>query len=233
MPYNLLLLPLMGGFLFLHVSHLHRYRAQRLENYRLLFESAVVGTVLLTVARFLIVVGTYTPAAHWLAYWWGVYSPFANGDTAAMALLLGPLSAWWLNLRISKLEAKRRAVAKHGDLLLKLLSAAEQRDQMISVTLANSKWYVGFVRDSPSLDPQERYFQVLPVMSGYRKRDTLETVPIVFYDDALRAVQSEELAITLPLADVKIANMFDVDRYYDLFANPTPKAPDGDNEETT
>ncbi len=221
MPYNLLLLPLLGGFLLLHLANSFRYRAQRLENYRLLFESAVAGTILLGLARLIVVLGSMTGARQWFSYWWGLISPFPNGDSAALALMLGPAIAWLINRRVSRLEARNRAVAKHGDLLMQLLSGANQGQSLISVTLANSKWYVGFVYSAPGLDPLERYFQLVPIMSGYRRKETLETVPVVFYDEALRSTNASALAITLPLADIKIANLFDVDQYYNFFADQT------------
>jgi hypothetical protein len=44
MPYNLLLLlPLIGGFLFVHLTHYFRFAAQRMDGYRLLFQSAIAG----------------------------------------------------------------------------------------------------------------------------------------------------------------------------------------------
>ena len=38
---NLLILPLLGGFLFLELCHVYRFRFQRLEGYRLLMWSAI------------------------------------------------------------------------------------------------------------------------------------------------------------------------------------------------
>lgn len=46
MPSNLLLLPFLAGYLFLHSFHFTKFRAQRLDGYRLLMESAAVGLVL-------------------------------------------------------------------------------------------------------------------------------------------------------------------------------------------
>ena len=53
MPTNLLILPLLGGFLLVHIWHLSRFRSQRLEGYRLLMETAIAGVILVTFARLL------------------------------------------------------------------------------------------------------------------------------------------------------------------------------------
>jgi hypothetical protein len=51
MPTNLLLLPLLGGYWFLHTLYYTRFRSQRLDGYRLLMESAFAGLLLTLVAR--------------------------------------------------------------------------------------------------------------------------------------------------------------------------------------
>src|SRR3954453_8329114 len=47
LPTNLLLLPLLGGFWFVHFCYLFKFRAQRLDGYRLLLESAFLGLLLI------------------------------------------------------------------------------------------------------------------------------------------------------------------------------------------
>ena len=65
----------------------------------------------------------------------------------------------------------------------RLLHEAEQQDRPISITLENRKWYVGYVAESPNLSPEEIYFRLLPVISGYRDKDTLETFRTVLYEE--------------------------------------------------
>jgi hypothetical protein len=94
MPYNLLLLPLIGGFLFVHLTHFFRFGAQRLDGYRLLFQSAIAGICLSAAARLIdLLIDPYAPgrsgppsldlvlgrsaiprSALWL-YCWGRFSP--------------------------------------------------------------------------------------------------------------------------------------------------------------
>ena len=51
MPWNLLILPLLGGFWLLRTCNLFRFRSQYLEGYRLLMESAIAGVVLIGLGR--------------------------------------------------------------------------------------------------------------------------------------------------------------------------------------
>lgn len=51
MPWNLLLLPLLAGYCALHICHFFRFRAQKQDGNRLLFESALAGIPLLILGR--------------------------------------------------------------------------------------------------------------------------------------------------------------------------------------
>jgi hypothetical protein len=102
---------------------------------------------------------------------------------------------------------------------MKLLHLATEENLLVSVTLDNRKWYVGWVTESPNLDPQELYFRLLPFMSGYRDKDTLETFRTVFYQNVLEddTLDPNTFFITLPLKDIKTANLFDPDVYNQYF----------------
>lgn len=99
MPTNLLLLPLLGGFWFVHFCYLFRFRAQRLDGYRLLLESAFFGLLLSVPARLI----TY----YWPSYfeagrnartiWEDLWCDAPLSGTATMSLLLGLLAPFAIN----------------------------------------------------------------------------------------------------------------------------------------
>lgn len=221
MPYNLLLLPLVGGFLFIHLTYYFRFGAQRLDGYRLLFQSAVAGIILATLARTIVVLCTISPAGPTLQSAWWVFSPFPYSGTSAVALLLGPVAAICVNLFLNREKAKDLEIRRHGNALMQLLHRAEQQRHLISITLDSRKWYVGWVTESPKLNPQEMYFRILPFTSGYRDKDTLETFRTVFYTNVLNdeSLDPEQFHITIPLKDVKIANLFNDNVYNQHFAD--------------
>jgi hypothetical protein len=220
MPYNLFLLPLIGGFLFVHFAHYFRFAAQRMDGYRLLFQSAIAGVALSAVARsadLLINLSSLGPPVRKL---WNVFSPFDYSAASALSLLLGPILAILLNLFIGTEKAKDVEIREHGNLLIKLLHRAEREKRLISITLDTRKWYVGWVAESPNLEPQELYFRLLPFSSGYRDKDTLETRQTVYYDAVLQdnSRDQSELVITLAMKDVKIAGFFNDEIYDEFFA---------------
>lgn len=99
MPTNLLLLPLLGGFWFVHFCYLFKFRAQRLDGYRLLLESAFFGLLLILPARLIAYFWPRFSAlgsgaeGEWITLWHG---PPLSG-TASLSLLLGLISPFLVN----------------------------------------------------------------------------------------------------------------------------------------
>ncbi len=227
MPYNLLLLPLIGGFLFVHLNHYFRFGAQRADGYRLLFQSAIAGVALSIFGRLAELLLAFTPLGKWFEVYWHTFSPFPYSATSALSLLMGPFFAFLVNLFINKEKAKLLELRAHGNFLARLLDEAANQKRLISVTLDSRKWYAGWVVESPNLNPLEQYFRLLPFISGYRDKDTLEPRRTVYYEAVLRdtTLDRTEFVITLPLKDVKIAGFFNDDIYDEFFAEPDPSDP--------
>jgi hypothetical protein len=229
MPYNLLLLPLVGGFLFIHLTHYFRFAAQRMDGYRLLFQAAIAGVGLSIAGRVAELLVGSTPLGPPLGRFWAVFSPFPYSATSAISLLLGPVCALVVNLVIDKEKAQDKEITAHGTSFLKLIHQAQKEERLISLTLDSRKWYVGWVAESPNLYPQEQYFTLLPFISGYRDKDTLETQQTVYYEAVLadNSLDHSEFVVTLPLKDVKIAGFFNDEVYDEYFAAPPddPSAP--------
>lgn len=220
MPYNLLLLPLLGGFLFIHIAHFFRFAAQRLDGYRLLVQSAIAGICLVGIARIIIELFGLSDFGVSVLKVWNRFFPFPYSAETSLSFALAPAFAALVNLFISTEKAKSREISRHGNALTRLLHRAAEESLLISVTLENRKWYVGWVTESPSLDPQELYFRLLPFTSGYRDKDSLETYRTVYYQNVLedQSLDPDRFFVTLPLKDVTVASLFDPDVYNQYFA---------------
>src|SRR5215469_5235262 len=99
MPTNLLL-PLLGGYWFLHTLDYTRFRSQRLDGYRLLMESAFVGVLLSFVARLLVMLANLWPAA--TSIWYNVAPGIPFLGTTAVSLLVGFVAPYALNTILDK-----------------------------------------------------------------------------------------------------------------------------------
>jgi hypothetical protein len=267
MPFNLLLLPLLGGFWYIHFSHRFRFRAQHLDGYRLLLESATAGAILLAISRWLIVTVKGLPSGLALKSAWDrEFAAFPYLATALFSAMLGlgfaaadnyaPWSAIRRRRRCAALILRRRLprsrrpapvperqskqnrdyalsreIQTRGDSLRRLLDTAFRNTEMVSISLENRKWYAGYVAESINLEPREQYFRLLPMLSGYRDKDTLGIRRTVSYVEAYeQGANPAGFHVTIPLGMVRIANLFDENVYQDYFASPADPAANGGND---
>lgn len=183
-PFDILLLPLVGGYLFLLVYPLARFAHQRLDRQRLLFHSIIIG-ILLVVGSYMardfvesispglvkelqkLIPGRFRNR--------GFGTPFAAFN---LGWMLGILF-WIITLTISRFYPKLKgdslsvywAIRVTGDDFDKIFAEAFLEKHMLQITLRNNKVYVGYIQ---KLAPptQANQLTILPVISGYRESET-------------------------------------------------------------
>jgi len=251
-------LSLLAGYAFVHLFYFTRFRAQRLDGYRLLIESGIVGIVLYAAARIL---EPYTPGmTTWLSGFFPKNSELADTMYVVSLGLLAPVTlnlviavamrgetaladdadtpsigrAWSNVMEPARRAALNWAIRKLGnDLLLLLHDAAtrpRERQMTLHVTTDTGKVFIGWVTRSPNLKLEDEYLSMLPLASGYRKKDTMEMelnvfYPIEQYSDRGGALDPREFAFVIPYASIKKANFFDVGVYVNHFLRPETASP--------
>ncbi|MFW6201032.1 MAG: hypothetical protein ACOC8B_00510 [Gemmatimonadota bacterium] len=220
MPLNVLLLPLLGGYVFVSYWNVTRFDARRYSGQRLFFHAAVAGTILMSVAfitaRAVIVL---KPELH---DWWHRLVPFEYTGASMAAFALGAMGWYPLNRFFDRDEWASRAVETWGDYLEALLMRAISEPQQVSVTLSNGKVYVGFV--TRNFDPafDRKYIQLMPVLSGYRAEATKELVITNDYGKVYRRMTGsnisavdavDEFELVIPASEIVSANLFDPEVY--------------------
>src|SRR5215213_7184076 len=160
MPFNVLLLPLLGGYVFITYWNYTRFSARRYSGERLLIHAALAGVFLLVLSYTIVLI----VSAEWpsLATTWYGWVPFKHSGTSLGALLLGATLWWPLNFGFRKETELRRTIADWNDYLEELLTDALEDTRQVSVTLSNGKVYVGFV--VRTFDPayDRKYIVILP-----------------------------------------------------------------------
>jgi hypothetical protein len=235
-PANLLLLPLLGGFWILKRFNPFRYRSRFLDGYALLLESAFIGMFLFAIARTMIVGIVFLPYGDTLRTVWGAFAPTPYLGTATVAFVLGVLGPSLGNRIVKQDVWRKRSVERYSNQLIRLLTHCAESEAMVSITLATRKWYAGYVIEVPSFAPREHCFRLLPVLSGYRNQTDLTVAQTGSYIDVLEEAQTsgrqiKDLELVLPLDDVKVAHIFDVD-VFSKHLSPAapvvaPSAPEG------
>jgi hypothetical protein len=231
MPTNLLILPLIAGYWFIHRTYLFKFRAQQLEGYRLLIESALVGAILLVASRILTFATNFLPNVPPYRSLWYEFAvvPYAGTGLLSMglALVAAEIGNWLKPMEI----ALEESVDNSGDELGILLYDAHISEIPIAVTLSNRKFYIGYVLGYPNLDPKQRYVSILPIASGYRESEKLTFQFTTNYAPALdmaqRATEAEnhidvnDFLIVIPIDLIQAANLFHQSVYNSVFAHRT------------
>jgi hypothetical protein len=238
MPTNLLLLPLLGGFWFVHFCYFFRFRAQRLDGYRLLLESAFFGLLLIVPARLITYYGPqYLELGRQVQAEWGKLWNAPLSGTATLSLLLGlvaPLVINWLHATNRRLQSEEMegpveplsgfllpakdhaleiAIKSSGTYLHQLLLKSVLQETPILVTLQNRKVYVGYVAEMPNLRLENQYIWLLPVLSGYREDKSLKVCFELIYPDPEglpedMEIAKEDMLLTIPMSEVKSATLY-------------------------
>jgi hypothetical protein len=226
-PGNLLILALLAGFCFLHNCYRFKFWAQLLDGYRLLLACSVSGAILLLISRVLISLGKLNHLFWQLRPLWDNFAGVPYLGTFALSVPIGWGAAKIWNLFVEPEACRRRALIDHGDSLMALMQTAVEGERMISVTFDSRKWYAGYIVEAPDLKPREKYFKLLPVISGYRDKDTLAAVATLSYAAVYQSpgVVANDFVITLPIEAVRTANLFDPSVYEEHFVGSAHAAP--------
>ncbi len=223
MPFNLLLFPLLAGYIFIHSNHYLRLKAQTLDGNRLLFESSKYGLLFLGFARLLTLLAARIPYLSGIDPALESLLPQQSEHyfgTALIALGIGVIAGPISNLGRDEVEASAEALKNHGSLMVQLLNDAADNGDLVSITLDTRKWYVGYVTQTPTLSPDDQYLSIIPVFSGYRDRDTLEAKRLTTYRYTA-GVDEEFYAKVVPVGHIVDANLFDrklFESYYEHHA---------------
>ncbi|MDP9055343.1 MAG: hypothetical protein M3N93_13750 [Acidobacteriota bacterium] len=220
MPGNLLILALLAGFCFVHRCYSFKFRAQLLDGYRLLLYCSLAGAAALLISRSLVLLLKLFPVFWQVRPLWDRFAavPWLGTFCLCIPVALVCAEAW--NLFVDPEDCRQKEVIANGDSLMQLMQRAANEERMLSITFDSRKWYAGYLVEAPNLKPSERYFKLLPILSGYRDKDTLVARRTLSYVniDRIPGINPADFAITLPIASVRTANLFDPAVYEDHFA---------------
>ena len=227
MALGLLLLPAVGGYWFLIRFNYTRYKTERHSGHHLLFRSAIVGIVFYCVARALtLIAGFVCPS---LTLLWDSHFPQPFTSEVILSLVLSVLTPPVLNKIYDPLQTARKVAADAGEHIELLIDRAFQEERPIELSLRSRKTYIGLVPESGigTVSNSDTDVVLVPLLSGYRKEDTLEVVITTNYAGVMSAHHGEdagqrlgELEVVIPLSEVVSARMFDLEVYQSFRHHP-------------
>lgn len=223
MPFNVLILPLIGGYLFITHYFPTRLRSRRLVGYRLLIEAALVGFILLVMGWILIELSESV-----------IPRPIASLRDAihlnhigksVIALILGGLI--WLPInhicyknKERRVKIIRKSIKAWANHIEELFFEAQYSQQMIAVTLRSGKVYIGYVLDRDN--PIREDVLILPIQSGYRDHNSYKYIFTTDYTSAYSAYLKnknkyksfpEIFGVAFSIKDISQVGKFDPELY--------------------
>jgi hypothetical protein len=241
MPFNLLLLPLIGGFIFLTRWNYTVYFAKRLDKERLLLHASLTGLILLSISfalSTLIVSRPTWPGFYYLLrlrHWWAWHTPsYELSGVSTFALLLGVfapsvLNRWPFGPLWTQPKMIAKAIEDYGSPMEKLLLKAVNENKYVMVTLKSGKVYIGRVASTPPPD-DDRAFQLLPLKSGHREDGKHRVELTTHYDEAFDMMLEwesdpsaaiKDFGVVIPVREVLTATLFRPDLYSKYFPRKT------------
>ena len=220
MPWNALLLPLLGGFIFISHWWRTRYFVLRFDGHRLIFYSAAAGAFFLTISTLVTI--SFASQFPELIEWWQSFRPFPHLAKTFLSFLLGA-SIWWPLNRFfhEKQREIDRVIEEKDDPLEIMLRKALGQGRLIMFSVKNGKVYVGFVASLQDPSRTMQFIKIVPLMSGYRDKDTKVVQFTTFYpqvDEAGQPVKAFE--VVLPAGELQSVNLFDETVHAKYFALP-------------
>ncbi len=219
MGLGLLLVPALGGYLFLSLCNITRYRAEHLSGYRIVLEAACAGVGLFLIARLMAFATTSAVPdfGHLVGCLWRKILPIEHSGTMALSVAAGWLAAGLLNQipRWNRKDMRRRAAEEHGDVISLTVDDAIEQDKLVEISLKEGKSYIGRpykgifgIRDRGDV-------AILPVMSGYRDKNTGNLEITVYYVPIIKSLAKQsssvdpaDFRVAIPVREVVSARIF-------------------------
>ena len=227
-PINLLLFPILGGYYVLIKSELFRYRQQRLEPQKLIFNSFLGGIILMMIAWiFTTAVSAVAPDfVQSIQQFYPLKTEYFG--TCIIAFVISVLFTEISNRFVNKDEYISIAINRIGNELERLCESCNREGSMIQLSLKNDKFYIGWIKSLP-IPSSSSYITILPVYSGYRHKETRRLQFTTQYLDVYatyvrdgEVLDIRELtSLVIKTDEIISASRFDPDMY-ERFTAATP-----------
>ena len=220
----------LAGYWFLRSTSLTRARIERLSGYHFLFQTALIGFGLWVLSRELaLVLGWLIPD---LSTTYSVLKKIAPSIDPEVTFSIGILCVILLlvpriiNKYTDEEKLARTLVEQDGNMLEWTAQEAMGRGSLLELTLQSGKTYIGFVLDRWAVSGENACVALVPVLSGYRDKETHELVITTNYASILREIGAsvdddstessfphlsvKDLQIVLPSREIASARLFDM-----------------------
>jgi hypothetical protein len=218
-PVNLLIFPIIGGYYILIRAELFRYRQQRLEPQKLIFNSFLAGIVLLIASWILTGIFSYffPELVSSIRNFYPLQIPYFG--TCVGSFFLSIFYTEVTNLFVKEDKRISFAISKIGNEFERLCESSYRSADMVQFTLKTDKCYVGWIQSLP-IPTHSNYISILPVYSGYRTKEKELVFTAQYLDVYASYVREGEVfdirdltVLVIKIDEIISANKFDPEMY--------------------
>src|ERR1044072_2098092 len=219
----MLLLPLLGGYIFVRFWRYTWIHVLRSDKERLIIRASLAGLASLILTYFVyIVFSTLLPCKEdgvCIASWWAKNVPFEYSGISLSAFFVAALA--WIPLNYFFPEKKQidRAIKEDADPFEILLKRAQDESIEVAITMTSGTVYIGFITHKFNPVTPTNFIGMLPIQSGYRDEITKRVNLTTPYALAYEAINSEVdvLEIKIYSAKKKLEVSIKADNQNDCF----------------
>ncbi|HRG37217.1 MAG TPA: hypothetical protein PK289_01685 [Bacteroidia bacterium] len=222
MPWNFLILPLIAGYYLLTRSHFFKFKQQRLDTQRLIFETVLLSVIITIITYVIRAVAEFTFPSLIATLYKFVPMQVPYIGTAIFTLIFSMVFTETANFFIPKHSEKfvRQAIQSVGNEFERMLESSFTEGVLMQFTLDNNKFYIGWVKQLP-IPSISNYIRIIPAISGYRN----EELELVFtsqylsvYSEYIREgkitdIEELKIDIILNVKNIVSVGYFDKEMY--------------------
>lgn len=211
---DVILIPILGGFLFVKYSFLTSFRSVRDNGYVILFKSAVVGLFFYGFSFILwraMILDEYANPLipEWLE---SLHKFFGYPELipALFSLIFTGIAICTVNYILDKDQMKKRVIRQDDDAFEITLLQSFERESEILVTLDNRKVYVGKVTDTYfRINDEIRSVLINPLTSGYRDPNDFNIHFTTYYGQIYQKIIENPEEFDVKVSDFSVAIRYD------------------------
>ncbi len=240
LPYNLLLLPIIGGFYLITNLEYYKYLTQRLSPQAVVFNSVIAGTFLLLAAFITcsILTSAFPSQTNFIKQnLFPVFTGTGNAyfGTAICSFFLGIVVSLIGNLFINERKAVAKAIDKIGNGLEIMFKTSYDESEPLQITLKNNKVYIGYVEllHKPQ-HTEPNYVTIIPLMSGYRDGEKKEFHITTDYSKVyahyiangqIQSIGDLKVTLVIQVGEIISATLFSYDVFEKFSLSKTQQTP--------
>ena len=233
MPWNFLILPLIAGYYLLTRSYYFKFKQQRLDTQRLIFETILLGVGITIVTYFTraIIELTFPSWIPALYKFIPIHLPYLG--TCIFTLLFAVFITELINLFIPRHSQKfiEKAIKSVGNEFELMLESSFTEGQLLQFTLDNNKFYIAWVKQLP-IPSISNYIRIIPAISGYRNKEMelvftsqyLSVYSEYIQEGKITGIEQLNVDIVLNLKNIISVGYFDKEMYNRFNRLKTTKA---------